>query len=148
MLASQTVVIATGSGATSIRSASASMTGVSRTAVVSRLRTTVVAVANATRRTKRYAAVAAGGDRHAGGDDVEDLGPGGQLGEHDHGGEEDQDRRDPAERRLRVRTGQDAERHEQQTRAEQGGREPVERRAAAVRPAPRSSSPTPVALGA
>ena len=54
VLASQTVVIATGSGATSIRSASASMTGVSSTAVVSRLRTTVVAVANPTRRTKRY----------------------------------------------------------------------------------------------
>ena len=54
MLASQTVVIATGSGATSIRAASASMTGVSSTAVVSRFRTTVVAVANPTRRTNRY----------------------------------------------------------------------------------------------
>ncbi len=55
MLASQTVVIASGTGAMPIRTARASITGVSRTAVVSRFRTIVVTEANATQRRKRSA---------------------------------------------------------------------------------------------
>ncbi len=48
MLASHTVVIANGTVAMSTRTASANSTGVSSTAVVSRLRNIVVADANAT----------------------------------------------------------------------------------------------------
>ncbi len=48
VLASQTVVMASGSGAMPTRVARASMTGVSSTAVVSRLRTVVVSAAKPT----------------------------------------------------------------------------------------------------
>lgn len=48
MFASQMVVIASGSGAMPARAATASITGVSSTAVVSRLRIMVVDAANAT----------------------------------------------------------------------------------------------------
>lgn len=51
VLASQTVVIASGTAAMPTRVASASITGVSSTAVVSRLRVMVVTDANSTHRT-------------------------------------------------------------------------------------------------
>ncbi len=55
VLASHTVVIASGTGAMPTRAASASITGVSRTAVVSRFRVIVVTEANATHRQKSSA---------------------------------------------------------------------------------------------
>lgn len=55
VLASHSVVIASGSGAMRAGPASASMTGVSSTAVVSRLSTAVVAAANSTHSTNSAA---------------------------------------------------------------------------------------------
>ena len=95
VLARSTVVIAKRTGLIRSRTATASTTGVSSTAVVSRESTAVLATATATRPDPDAAYGPVRGVDDAVGDEVEEAQAGAQLGEHGREHEEQEDRSDP-----------------------------------------------------
>ena len=68
----------------------------------------------------------AGNDRDAGGDHVEHLGHGGELGKHDDRGEEEQQRQNPPDRRVGDRDGQQPGRDTQPAGGEKADPDPVQ----------------------
>ena len=94
VLASQTAVIANGSGGSSSRAASARTTGVSSTAVVSRLSRIVVIAPIAADHDEQPRDASAGGPRHPISGLLEDLCALGQLRQNRYGDEESEHRAD------------------------------------------------------